>query len=377
MIEAASFVRALAAEGVDFFTGVPDSLLKAFSAHLSREVPASRHWIAANEGNAVALAAGHFLASGRPALVYMQNSGEGNAVNPLCSLADEDVYGIPMVLLVGWRGEPGGKPDEPQHAKQGKVTCTLLETLSIPHEILPAEEDAAAETVRAMVRKAKELSRPVALVVRAGTFAAGAPAPAPVPDRPVVNRAEAIRTILAALPEEAAVVGTTGHISREIYEERDAAGLYHERDFLTVGSMGHASSIALGIALEKPLRPVVCIDGDGAALMHMGALAVVGTSGAGNLLHVVLNNGAHGSVGGQPTVGFRVDLSAVAEACGYRVQKVAGLGELAFAVAAWKGGSRPCFIEVPVGIDARKGLTRPRSTPQDNRDSFMHFLARR
>jgi phosphonopyruvate decarboxylase len=377
MLQASFFVQQLAAAGIDFFTGVPDSLLKAFCAHLAREVPPCRHWIAANEGNAVALAAGHYLASGRPALVYMQNSGEGNAVNPLCSLADEDVYGIPMVLLVGWRGEPGGKPDEPQHAKQGKVTCSLLDTLSIPYAVLPEEESAAAETVRAMAAQAVSLSKPVALVVRAGTFAEGEPAPALVPDRPVLNREEAIRTILASLPEEAAVVGTTGHISREIYEARDAAGLYHERDFLTVGSMGHASSIALGIALEKPLRPVVCLDGDGAALMHMGSLAVIGTSGAGNLLHIVLNNGAHGSVGGQPTVGFRIDLSAVAEACGYRVHKVAGLGELAFAIASWKGGSRPGFIEVPVGVEARKGLGRPRSTPEANRDSFMHFLAKR
>ncbi|MBQ7252945.1 MAG: phosphonopyruvate decarboxylase [Kiritimatiellae bacterium] len=377
MLEAASFVRFLAAEGVDFFTGVPDSLLKAFCAHLAREVLPSRHWIAANEGNAVALAAGHYLASGRPALVYMQNSGEGNAVNPLCSLADEDVYGIPMVLLVGWRGEPGGKPDEPQHAKQGKVTCSLLDTLSVPWTVLPDDEAAAEAAVRETVQKAKALSRPVALVVRAGTFATSEPAPALVPDRPVMNREEAIRTILASLPEEAAVVGTTGHVSREIYEARDAAGLYHDRDFLTVGSMGHASSIALGIALEKPLRPVVCLDGDGAALMHMGSLAVIGTSGAGNLLHVVLNNGAHGSVGGQPTVGFRIDLAAIAEACGYRVQKVAGLGELAFAIASWKGGSRPGFIEVPVGVEARKGLGRPRTSPQDNRDSFMHFLAKR
>ena len=376
MLEAASFVRFLAAEGIDFFAGVPDSLLKAFCAHLAREVPASRHWIAANEGNAIALAAGHFLASGRPALAYMQNSGEGNAVNPLVSLADEDVYGIPMVLLIGWRGEPG-KPDEPQHAKQGKVTCTLLDTLGIPWALLPEEEAAAEAAVRDMAGKAKSLSRPVALVVRAGTFAADGPAPAIVPDRPVMSREEAIRTILSALPEETAVVGTTGHISREICEARDAAGLYHERDFLTVGSMGHASSIALGIALEKPLRPVVCLDGDGAAIMHMGAMAIVGTSGAGNLLHVVLNNGAHGSVGGQPTVGFKIDLSAVAEACGYRVHKVAGLGELAFAVASWKGGSRPGFIEVPVGVEARKGLGRPRSAPQDNRDAFMHFLARR
>jgi len=376
MIEPAAFVNCLAREGVDFFSGVPDSLLKAFCAHLARVVPRERHWIAANEGNAVALAAGHFLATGRPGLVYMQNSGEGNAVNPLCSLADEDVYGIPMVLLIGWRGEPGTK-DEPQHVKQGKVTCTLLDTLSIPYAVLPGEEPAALDAVREMVGKAKKLSRPVALVVRAGTFAAGEPAPAIVPDRPVMNREEAIRTILSALPEETAVVGTTGHISREIYEARDAAGLYHERDFLTVGSMGHASSIALGIALEKPLRPVVCIDGDGAALMHMGAMAVVGTSGAGNLLHVVLNNGAHGSVGGQPTVGMKVDLSAIAEACGYRVHKVAGLGELAFAVASWKGGSRPGFIEVPVGVEARKGLGRPRTSPEDNRESFMHFLARR
>ena len=370
MVNVEQFAESLMYGGVDFFTGVPDSLLKSFCAYVTDNC-AGKHVIAANEGGAVGLAAGHYLATGRLALVYMQNSGQGNAVNPLASLADPDVYSIPMVLLVGWRGEPGIK-DEPQHVKQGKITVALFDTLGIPTEILPDDETAALEVARKMVELAKSESRPVALVVRKGLFA----------EHKLQNREDdisdlkreaAIEGILKALPDDAVVVSTTGMISREVYETRERLGQGHGRDFLTVGSMGHAIMIALGIAKAQPQRKVVCLDGDGASIMHLGNMAIAGQSKCGNLTHIVLNNSAHDSVGGQPTVGGAIDLSAIAAACGYDVVHVAsdlhGLHVL-------HGQDKPRFIEIKVAKGARKDLGRPKEPPQVNKALFMEKLAK-
>ena len=373
MIGAKEFVDCLKDAGVDFFTGVPDSLLKSFCAYVTDNCGSS-HVIAANEGGAVGLAAGHYLATGKPALVYMQNSGQGNAVNPLCSLADPDVYSIPMVLLVGWRGEPGIK-DEPQHAKQGKVTLSLFETLGIPTEILPDDEAAALDLVREMVKRAKAESRPVALIVRKGLFAEYK-LQNKVADISALRREDEIEAILKALPEDAVVVSTTGMISREVYEMRERLGQGHERDFLTVGSMGHALMIAVGIAKAQPERLVVCLDGDGASIMHMGNLAIAGQSGCANLTHVVLNNAAHDSVGGQPTVGGAIELSAIAAACGYAVSSgsdtVASLRLCASALKTLP--KKPRFVEIKVAKGARKDLGRPKEPPQANKALFMETL---
>lgn len=373
MIDTGHFVDCLMASGVDFFTGVPDSLLKSFCAYVTDNCGSS-HVIAANEGGAVGLAAGHYLATGKPALVYMQNSGQGNAVNPLCSLADPDVYSIPMVLLVGWRGEPGIK-DEPQHAKQGKVTLSLFETLGIPTEILPDDEAAALDLVREMVKRAEKDSRPVALIVRKGLFAEYK-LQNKVADISALRREDEIEAILKALPEDAVVVSTTGMISREVYEMRERLGQGHERDFLTVGSMGHALMIAVGIAKAQPERPVLCLDGDGSSIMHMGNLAIAGQSGCANLTHVVLNNAAHDSVGGQPTVGGAIDLSAIAAACGYAVSSgsdtVASLRLCASALKTLP--PKPRFVEIKVAKGARKDLGRPKEPPQVNKALFMETL---
>ena len=353
MISVEAFVESLNLLGVDFFTGVPDSLLKSFCAYVTDHCHGS-HVIAANEGGAVGLAAGHYLATGKPALVYMQNSGQGNAVNPLCSLADPDVYSIPMVLLVGWRGEPGVK-DEPQHVKQGKVTVALFETLGIPTEVLDDDETAALEQARRLVGRAKAESRPVALIVRRNLFEEYRLQNKEA-DIAVQRREDAIEAILKGLPEGAVVVSTTGMISREVYETRERLGQGHGRDFLTVGSMGHAIMIALGIAKAQPLRKVFCIDGDGASIMHLGNMAIAGQSGCGNLVHIVLNNSAHDSVGGQPTVGGRIGLSAIAASCGYN-----------------REGS-PAFMEIRVAKGARKDLGRPKEPPQANKALYMKTL---
>jgi phosphonopyruvate decarboxylase len=394
MINAGSFVKNLEENGVDFFAGVPDSLLKSFCAYVTDNC-GERHVIAANEGGAVGLAAGHYLATGKPALVYMQNSGQGNAVNPLCSLADPDVYSIPMVLLVGWRGEPGVK-DEPQHVKQGKVTVSLFETLGIPTEVLPDDEAAALEVTRQMVDRAKAKSRPVALVVRKGLFAEYK-LQTRTPDIAELPREQAIEGVLRALPEDAVVVSTTGMISREVYETRERLGQGHSRDFLTVGSMGHASMIAMGIAKAQPNRKVYCLDGDGASIMQMGNLAIVGQSGCDNLTHIVFNNAAHDSVGGQPTVGGEIDFEKIAEDLGYNVLQSPqdqydnsdgiGVGEVASGMSwlisieeqskpeySGKLPRKPNFVLFKVAKGARKDLGRPKEPPQVNKALYMKTL---
>ena len=399
MINSDSFIKQLLNLDVDFFTGIPDSLLKSFCAYVTDNY-GRNHVIAANEGGAIALAAGHYLATGKPALVYMQNSGQGNAVNPLCSLADPDVYSIPMVLLVGWRGEPGVK-DEPQHVKQGKVTISLFETLGILTEILPDDEAAALELTRKMVERAKAESRQVALVVRKGLFAEYK-LQNKKPDLASLPREQAIEGVLKALPKDAVVVSTTGMISREVYETRERLGQDHSRDFLTVGSMGHASMIAMGIAKAQPNRKVYCFDGDGASIMQMGNMAIVGQSGCENFTHIVFNNAAHDSVGGQPTVGGDIDFEKVAEELGYNVLQSPqdqyvnrdgiGVDEVA-AGMSWlvtteeqskqckpdyydELPKKPNFILFKVAKGARKDLGRPKEPPQVNKALFMEMLSR-
>ncbi|NCE66461.1 phosphonopyruvate decarboxylase, partial [Pseudoflavonifractor sp. 524-17] len=351
----------------DFYAGVPDSQLKALCSFLMDRygLDPAHHVIAANEGNAAALAAGYHLATGKVPVVYLQNSGLGNVVNPAASLLNEKVYGIPCLFVVGWRGEPGVH-DEPQHLFQGEITLDLLNTLDIPAFVVDktTAPEELADTL-AQYRALFARGRQAALVVRRGALeyggntAYGNPHP--------MSREEAIRHILAASGDDA-VVATTGKASRELYELREGQGQDHSRDFLTVGSMGHSSSIALGIALQKPGRRVWCLDGDGAALMHLGAMAVIGASRPDNLIHVVLNNEAHESVGGMPTVAGRIDFPAVARACGYPAAMSADCPEgLEHALKTAKAGDLLAFIEVKCALGARANLRRPNSAPRENK----------
>jgi phosphonopyruvate decarboxylase len=361
-------------KGIDFFTGVPDSLLKDFCAYITDHVPDHRHIIAANEGGAVALAAGHYLATGRVGLVYMQNSGQGNAVNPLTSLTDTDVYGIPMVLLIGWRGEPGVK-DEPQHVKQGKITLKILETLDIPYRLLPDSLEKASQCLDELFSEIFEKKRIVAIVVKKGIFDAYK-LQKTTQDISSLSRESVIQIIADALRPTDIVISTTGMISRELYEYRDLIDGNHSRDFLTVGSMGHASQIALGIALAKPEKRVICLDGDGASLMHLGAIAIIGSQNVNNFKHVILNNSAHDSVGGQPTVGKNVAFTKIAVACGYQSTWVANSqNELKDFLPNFYSSKGPSLLEVRVSKGARKDLSRPKKTPQENKSAFMDFLS--
>lgn len=372
MISPSFFVNTLGNLGVDFFTGVPDSLLKSLCAWMKDNVNPENNVIAANEGGAMALAAGHFLATGKPACVYMQNSGIGNAVNPLLSLLDADVYGIPALLVVGWRGMPGVH-DEPQHIKQGRITPQLFDAMEIPYVVLSDDEPAAAEQLEAAVGYIRETGRQMAVIVRKGTFEAYKPAqdaPLPYP-----CREDAIKEIAEALESSTAIVSTTGMISRELFELREAQGRGHGSDFLTVGSMGHASQIALGIALAQPERRVACIDGDGAFIMHLGAASIIGDRKPEHFMHFVLNNGAHDSVGGQRTVALGIDIPQIALACGYKSAcRIQSLAEIDKAVKKAEESAGPHLIEVRVRKGARPDLGRPTTTPLENRDAFMDSL---
>lgn len=374
MLNPKFFVEALAGHGIDFYAGVPDSLLKNICAYISDHTDKRHNIIAANEGAAIGLAAGYHLATGKAAVVYMQNSGQGNAVNPLASLTDPEVYNIPVLLLIGWRGRPGVH-DEPQHVKQGKITTGLLNVMGINYDVLSKDADKAAIQI-AKAAEALSHNEVYALVVEKDTFEPYT-LQNKVANTLTLTREEAIQAVAAAMDSTDVVVSTTGMISRELFEYRTACGESHERDFLAVGSMGHASQIALGIALMQPERRVWCFDGDGATIMHMGSLAIVADKHPSNYVHVVFNNGAHDSVGGQPTVGLSIDLPAVARAVGYK-QAVSVFTKEELQQQLLTLSSQPLEGPVLVEMKVKKGnrpdLGRPTTTPIENKKALMEFL---
>lgn len=370
MINPAEFVEWLAVDGIDFYTGVPDSLLKGFGNHVMASLPRERHVIAANEGNAVALAMGYHLRTGATPLVYLQNSGIGNAINPLLSLADPEVYGIPMVLLVGWRGRPGGK-DEPQHRKQGRVMTSLLDSIEIPWTLLPDERHAARSVVTAAIADARSRRAPHVVLVEKGTFGNTAMT-STNSFVDLSTRESAVMAAVKAIGHGIPIIATTGMLGRELFETRATLGRDGSLDFLTVGGMGHASSIALGVALAALDGEVWCLDGDGALLMHMGSLATTGDRAPDRYFHVIFNNGVHDSVGGQPTSIGAVDIPAVAAASGYRWSKdCINLNDLPQLVAEMRRVGGPALLELKVKPGSRRDLGRPTRTPTESRTDFM------
>lgn len=361
--------------GADFYTGVPDSQLRALCDCLMNTygIDKNHHIIAANEGCCTALAAGYHLATGKIPVVYMQNSGEGNIINPVASLLNDKVYAIPMIFIIGWRGEPGIH-DEPQHIYQGEVTVKLMEDMDIRTFIIG--KDTADEEVSAAMedfRKLLSQGKQVAFIIRKGALKYDETVE--YKNGNAMLREEIIRHIADAAGEDP-IVSTTGKASRELFETRTARGQSHKYDFLTVGSMGHSSSIALGVAINKPDKRIWCIDGDGAVLMHMGAMAVLGANAPENLIHIVINNGAHETVGGMPTVASAVDVVAIAKACGYPYAvSVDSFEALDRELEAAKSRHQLSLIEVKCSIGARDDLGRPTTTALENKENFMRFLA--
>lgn len=360
--------------GMDFFTGVPDSQLKAFCDTLvSKYGVGDKHVVAANEGAAVGLAAGHYLATGNPAVVYMQNSGIGNAVNPICSLVNDKVYAIPVLFIVGWRGEPGVH-DEPQHVFQGEITVELLDCLDVKNFVLTkdtTEEELAGYFEE--IKKEFALGHQCALVVKKGALKTDVKVDYSNDNK--MTREEMINIIVDNTAEDDIFVSTTGKLSRELFEAREARNQGHKKDFLTVGSMGHASMIAMGIARQKKDRRVFCLDGDGAVIMHMGSLAIAGSAKLNNFVHLLVDNGAHETVGGMPTVSPSVDYEAIAKACGYekvyKAEDEAGLKEV---LANVQNDNVPVFVIVKTDVSSREDLGRPTTTPIENKEAFMEFL---
>ena len=368
-----SFFETLVKHNVDFYAGVPDSLLKQFCLCVDDNVAEDRHVITANEGNAIALAAGYHLASGKLPLVYMQNSGLGNTVNPLLSLCDPDVYSIPMLLLIGWRGEPGVH-DEPQHIKQGKVQLKLLDSIDIPYEIISKDDDQFDMKISNAVDTATKEYKPFAIIVKKGSFDTYKSSSVTIDDK-LMTRENSLEIILNNLPENSIIVSTTGKTSREIFEIREREGQSHNKDFLTVGSMGHCSSIALGIAIAKPEKKIICIDGDGALIMHMGSLSTVGKLKPTNFYHILINNQVHESVGGQATSAKFIDISALVKSNGYKnVLFSDHHEELTSQIVKLLNQSGPSFLEVFVKPGSRDNLGRPSIKPKDNKNAFMNFL---
>ena len=376
-MKTADFLDVCRKEGIDFYTGVPDSLLKGLCDELYDKfgTQSDTHVVAHNEGGAIALCAGHYLASGKPGLCYMQNSGIGNAVNPLASLMDPMVYSIPCLLVIGWRGEPGVR-DEPQHVKQGLITVGQLELLGIPYMILSADTsyDSFIHEFTG-IAEALHQGKPAAVIVRKGALSSDC--------RPSygnqyqLKREKAVELILAASSANDVFVSTTGKLSRELFELREKRGEGHERDFLTVGSMGHAGMIALRIAVEKPEKTVWCLDGDGACLMHLGSFPVIGKRSPAHFIHVVINNGAHETVGGMPVCSGALNIRRLAEASGYASVYTADsestLRQILQHISA-DAVTGPVLIEIRCACGSRADLGRPTTTPVENRDALMAFL---
>jgi phosphonopyruvate decarboxylase len=372
MIKVQDFYSELLKNDITFFAGVPDSLLKDICAYITSHAPREKNIITANEGGAIALGAGYYLATNKIPLIYMQNSGIGNAVNPLLSLADKDVYSIPMILLIGWRGEPQTK-DEPQHVKQGRVTPELLKSMEIPFQIMDGKSD-YEEIIINSVKKAKEILAPVAILVRKNTF-----------DSFLLNQSEnnsyelsrekALEEVLQFIPKSSVIVSSTGMLSRELFELREKYKQSHKTDFLTVGSMGHTSQIALGIALGKPSKQVFCFDGDGSAIMHLGNYAITGSISPKNLKIIIFNNGAHDSVGGQPTVGQWIDFPKIADAMHIKnFGSIQTQQEIKDTLPEFINFPSIALLDIRIKKGARKDLGRPTSTPLQNKELFQTFL---
>jgi phosphonopyruvate decarboxylase len=373
MINTKDFYNQLQECGIDFFTGVPDSLLKDICGFITDETPKERNIISANEGGAIGLAMGYNMSTSKIPLVYMQNSGFGNTINPLLSLADPKVYGIPMLLLVGWRGEPNIK-DEPQHVKQGEVSEILLQSLNIPYSIISSETENFSNLLNDAVEVMKSKSTPYVILVRKGTFEKYSLKNEKVTDYDL-NREGAVKKIIDLINKDDIIVSTTGKTSREVFEYREEIRDGHEKDFLTVGGMGHTNQIALGIAIGKPNRTIYCIDGDGAVLMHTGSLGIIGDIAPSNLKHIIINNGAHDSVGGQPTIGFDINFRKIAEGFNYKKTfQIKMLNEFDEVFKNFKNSSGPSLLEILVNKGARKNLGRPTISPKENKANFELFL---
>ena len=375
MISPKDFYNHLTKEKINFYAGVPDSLLKDLCFYIS-DNSSHNHIIAANEGNAVALSIGYYLATSKVPMIYLQNSGLGNLINPLLSLADQEVYSIPMLMIIGWRGKPGIK-DEPQHKKQGRVMLKMLESMEIPYKVIYKKDDTQKikNKVSAIIKNINKRNSPCAIIIEKGSFEEYS-LKSPIKRRFLLNREKSMNIVLETIRTKSIIVSTTGYTSRELFEFKKKCKKSNSADFLTVGGMGHASQIALGIAMRQK-KPVFCFDGDGSILMHMGSLAINGSLKISNFKHIVFNNGSHESVGGQETVGHNIKINKIAKYSGYELTLVAKTKQQIISsmkkINSFKGTA---LLEIMISNGTRANLTRPDTTPQENKMALMSFIRR-
>jgi len=360
-------------EGIEFFTGVPDSTLKHFCFYLDDNISKANHIIAANEGNSIAIAVGYNISTGKIPLVYMQNSGLGNAINPLTSLVDKEIFAIPMLIMMGWRGEPG-KEDAIQHRKDGEIQLEMLDLLGLDYTILPSDNQDLATQIHHSIVQAKELDSPQVLLVRKDSFESYSSSISKPNQEICISREYAISRILDLIEQDSAVISTTGKASRELYEIRKEKGEIGI-DLMTVGSMGHVSSVSLGVALQNKNRNVYCIDGDGSLIMHMGALSIIGKYSSSNFRHILLNNFSHDSVGGQESSADMIDFSLLSKAVSYKKYfKICKKSDFPNIFSEFQSSTGPSFLEIIVDKGSRPNLSRPDLTPYNNKKKFMNFL---
>ncbi len=372
MLDPKLFVEQISDASCSGIFGVPDSLLADVGLELA-SLSSMPNITACNEGSAVAMAIGSYLATGLPAMVYMQNSGLGNAINPLLSLADRSVYGIPMVLMIGWRGKPG-QADEPQHLKQGAITEDLLRDMGIPCVVLPTEQFLSHEILRSAFDESVKTNGPVAILVSKGTFQASSLRlnQSSEDTQKLLSREDALQVVYSQISTDATVVSTTGMLSRELEElQSKSASQDHPRTLFVIGGMGHASSIALGISSSKPAGAVWCLDGDGSMLMHLGSLPVIASAKPGNFLHILFDNESHDSVGGQQTPLDLADLSRIAVSSGYSYSAVVDskkdiLNELIF----MRSITGPRLLQIKIKKGSRPDLGRPKKSPSQMKESL-------
>lgn len=374
MIDINLFSDILTRNGVEFISGVPDTLLNDFCLFIEKEWPHEKHIIAANEGNAIALAAGYHLATGTIPLVYMQNSGIGNAVNPLISLTHGNVYSIPLVLLIGWRGDPSAR-DHVQHIKQGELTPKFMDEMDIPYRVLENDKESALNNIEWAVNNARKLSAPTALIVKKGVLEKGGKDAFNNEDNTLLSREEAINCVLNTIPHDSIVVASTGRATRELYELRNIRKEKHNYDFLNVGAMGHTSSIATGLSLGTK-QTVVCLEGDSSAIMHLGAFTTTGGIKPKNILHVVLNNGVHESVGGQQSAGFSANLTDIATNSGYKTMGKAfkNVDDIKQAVEDILKNEGPSFIEIIIRKGIRADMPQLKFDLKETKKKLMKSL---
>ena len=372
MIKASQLINLLTKEELNFITGIPCSILKDFLSGLSEKKGQIEHIIATSEEEAMSIGVGYYLATAKIPIVYMQNSGLARSVDVLTSLANKEVYNVPILLLISWRGDPS-KKDEPQHLKMGKITPKILKTLNIPYTVLSDSKPKIVKEIKVAKKYLENNSLPYAIIIKKGLIK---------PDQTkkqkdvyLLSREETIKIIINNLKNDEVIISTTGKTSRELFEYRETKKQSHKTDFYTVGSMGCSAAIALGIALGKPKKKIFVFDGDGSVLMQMGSLATIGHYLPKNFYHIIFDNNTYDSTGGQKTVSDTVNFNKIAFACGYKnVKTVFTQKKLVNIIQNLKMSSGPKMLVIKIKNGSRKDLGRPTITPSENKKLLMNFL---